>query len=181
MNTCLQAERRTHLNRSGLRKLRESGQVPAVVFGKNTDAEMIHISSIAFRKWMRDSGSGFIQLQFGEERSLSVLLEDYQHDPVTNDIIHIDFQKVQDKEIIRTKIPVKFQGTPAATKNGGVVQVQNTFIEVESLPKFLPTMVELDIRELAMGETLFVKDVAFAPEITVVSLPDDALISVVKP
>ncbi|MCU6712355.1 50S ribosomal protein L25 [Paenibacillus sp. J5C_2022] len=181
MKTCLQAESRTKINRSGLRKLRQSGQVPAIVFGKNTEAEMIHISSIAFKKWMRDKGSGFIQLQFGEERSLPVLLEDYQHDPVTNDIIHVDFQRVQDKEIIRTKIPVKYMGTPAATKNGGVVQVQSTFIEVESLPKFLPDMVELEISNLGIGETLSVKDVAFALEITVVSLPDEALISVVKP
>jgi len=112
---------------------------------------------------------------------LTVLLEDLQRDSVTRDLIHVDFQQVQTNEIMRTKIPVKFNGTPIGTKQGGVVQVQLASIEVEALPRHLPTSIEFDISTMELGETIHVSDAKFAPDVTVISEGNESLLSVVKP
>jgi large subunit ribosomal protein L25 len=181
MATSFQAETRIPLNTSQLRNLRQSGRLPGIVFGRNTENQMVHISAIQFQKWLRQSASGFIKLQFAEKEALTVLLEDLQRHPVTGDVIHVDFQQVQTHEILRTKIPVKFKGTPVGTKEGGVVQIQLASIEVEALPDHLPTWVEFDVSGMGVGETLHVRDAVFAPEVTVISEANESLLSVVKP
>ncbi|WP_159886085.1 50S ribosomal protein L25 [Paenibacillus puerhi] len=181
MTTLFQAENRTRLNTSGLRNLRRTGRLPGIVFGKNTENRMIHISATDFQKWLKQGASGFIELQLGEKDSVSVLLEDLQRDPVTRDLLHVDFQQVQANEIVRTKIPVKFTGTPIGTKQGGVVQVQCAWIEVEALPKHLPDVMEYDIGGMNVGESVHVQDIAFSENVTVISEKNEFLLSVVKP
>ncbi|TDF97079.1 50S ribosomal protein L25 [Paenibacillus piri] len=181
MTTCFQAEPRLRLNPSGLRNLRRSGRLPGIVFGRNAENEMIHISTIQFQKWLKQGASGFIELQVEGKGSLTVLLEDFQRDSVTRELLHVDFQQVQTNEIVRTKIPVKFKGTPIGTKQGGVVQIQCAFIEVEALPRHLPTAVEFDISDMSLGESLHVKDAKFSPDVTIVSEDNEFLLSVVKP
>jgi large subunit ribosomal protein L25 len=181
MTTHIQAETRVKLKPSRLRDLRQSGRLPGVVFGRNTENEMIHIPAVHFQKWLNQGAPGFIELQFEEKPSLTVLLEDLQRDPVTRDLIHVDFQQVQNDEVLRTKIPVKFNGTPADAKYGGVVQIQLAAIEVEALPRHLPTVVEFDISAMKIGQTLHVEDAEFAPEVTVISEGNESLLSVIKP
>lgn len=181
MTKSLLAEKRTPLNTSGLRNLRNSGRIPGVVFGRSMSNEMIHISAIDFQRWLRQDGSGIIQLQFDGDAPLSVLLEDLQRNPVTQDVIHVDFQHVQTDAAVRTKVAVKFTGTAAGTKTGGVVQIHKEFIDVETLPQHLPNVIELDISEMEIGDTLYVRDIEFASEVTVLSGENDFLVSVSKP
>lgn len=181
MTATFQAALRQPLNASGLQKLRRSGRLPGIVFGKNTENEMIHLSAIQFQKWLKQGASGFIELQLEGKGSVTVLLEDYQRDPVTRDLLHVDFQRVQMGEIVRTKIPVKFKGAPMGTKEGGVVQIQCSSIEVEALPGHLPAAIEFDISDMRLGESLYVKDAKFSPNVTVISGANEALLSVIKP
>lgn len=181
MATCIHTERRQQLNSSGLRNLRQEGRLPGVVFGKNMENEVIHISTTQFEKWLRQGASGFIELTMEEGQPLTVLLEDLHRDPVTGAFLHVDFQFVQKDEIIRTKLGVKFIGTPVGTKSGGVVQIQDPYVEVEALPKDLPSSVELDISAMEIGETCFVKDLILPPEVTVISGDNELLVSVSKP
>lgn len=180
MATCIHAEKRLQLNSSGLRKLRQRGRLPGVVFGKNTDNEILHISTIQFEKWLKQGASGFITLEMEGGRSMTVLLEDLQRNPITRALVHVDFQLVQTDKIIRTKLGVKFVGTPIGTKSGGVVQIQDPYIEVEALPKDLPAAVELDISAMDIGDTRFVKDLILPPEVTVISGDNELLVSVSK-
>lgn len=181
MAVSIHTEKRSRLNSSGLRNLRREGRLPGVVFGKNANNENIHISTNQFEKWLKQGASGFIELQMEGENSLTVLLEDLQRDPVTRSLIHVDFQLVQSNEIVRTKLAVKLKGTPVGTKSGGVVQIQDPYVEVEALPKNLPSSVELDISEMEIGDTRFVSDLELPPEVTVVSGPNELLVSVSKP
>lgn len=181
MTTCFQAENREYSNASGLRRLRRSGRLPGIVFGRNAPNRMIHISSLQFQKWVKQGGSGVIELRLDGDAPLSVLLEDLQRDPVTRELLHVDFQQVQADAIVRTKIPVEFKGVPIGTKQGGVVQIQCAWIEVEALPRHLPSAVQLDISGMGIGESLYVKDAEFAPEVAVISEGNEFLLSVVKP
>lgn len=181
MAACIHTERRPKLNSSGLRNLRQEGRLPGVVFGKNVNNEIIHISTKQFEKWIKQGAFGFIELKMEGDQTLTVLLEDLHRNPVTGAPLHVDFQLVQTDKVIRTKLAVKFIGTPVGTKSGGVVQIQDPYVEVEALPKNLPSTVELDISTMGIGDTRFVKDLDLPPELTVVSGDNELLVSVSKP
>jgi large subunit ribosomal protein L25 len=177
--TAIQAEKRTPLNSSGLRSLRRSGRLPGVVFGKNAENFMIHISAKQFQSWLRQGASGMIKLQMGNS-ALPVLLEDLQRDPLTREPIHVDFQLVQSGVPLRTKLPLKLAGTPIGTKQGGVVQVQSSFVEVEGLPEHLPAEIEIDVSGMNIGDTVLVKDLKLPENVTAVSDENESLLAVVK-
>lgn len=181
MPTIIQAAPRTKLRTSELRNLRRSGRLPGNIMGKNEASRMIHLSTVEFQRWLKQGASGFIDLQMEQGGSVTVLLEELQRDPVSRDLLHADFQLVQSGEVLRTKIPVKFTGTPKATKQGGIVQVQSAFIEVEALPKYLPQSLEYAIDDMDIGESVLVEDIALPPEVTLVSGSSECLVSVVKP
>lgn len=176
----MQAESRNRLNTSGLRNLRKSGRLPGIVFGNQSENEMIHISLNDFKKWMRQGSSGMISLEFEGKRTMSVLLEGLQRDPITRDVIHVDFQQLRSDTVVRTRIPVKFKGVPVGTKQGGIVQIQQAYIEVEALPRDLPDEFEYDISEFLIGGSVLVADVELPSGVTAVSEPNECLLSVVK-
>lgn len=180
MTITLEAKERTRMNASALRKLRESGRLPAVVFGRGSDNYMIHLSESQFRRWLRSGASGAVELVIEGKKRIPVLLEDMQRDPVTRNLIHIDFQSIQSDTPVRTKIPVKFIGTPEAARQGGVVLVQSSTVEVEALPALLPNEIEYDIGDMKMGDVVQVKDIRMPEGVTVISDPEEALLSVSK-
>jgi len=180
MTAILQAAMRKHKNTSGLRRLRQSGRVPAIVFGKGTGNKMVHVSTVQMNKWIRNGLSGLIELKFEEGPTVKVLLDNTQYDPVTRELIHVDFLEVQQHEAVRTKIPIRIQGNAAGVKDGGIMQVQKSFIEVEALPNDVPSEIVIDVSELHIGDSLFVKDVELPANVAAVSDGYEFLLSVVK-
>ena len=91
------------------------------------------------------------------------------------------FLHVRMDELVRTKIPVDYVGTPAGVKLGGIMQVQGTHIDVEGLPDRLPSVVTADIRTLAVGETYLVGQLSIPPGVNVLSPAEELLVSIVAP
>jgi large subunit ribosomal protein L25 len=184
-SVCFQAEYRLPLNRTGLKRLRKAGRLPGVIFGmpvKERDGEntMIHISTKDFQRWVRGGGSGVLELDLEASGKVPVLVEGIQKDAVTREYIHIDFLLLQKDEVVRTKLPVEFTGTAVGTKLGGIVLTQSTTIEIQALPDALIPFITVDISELELGQSIRIGDVQLPPGVSLVSSPDDFLVSVVK-
>ena len=181
MITCFQAEHRSPLNRSGLRQLRKGGRLPSIVFGKHMDATMVHISTKEFQQWSKQGNSGVVELDLEGNQKIPVLLEDVQRDPVTRDLLHVDFLHVKMDEMVRTKISIEYVGVAAGVKLGGVMQVQGTFINVEGLPGHMPAFITADISHLAVGETFLVEHLEIPEGVHVISPAEELLVSIVTP
>lgn len=181
MRTCFQVEERIPMNRTGLKRLRNSGRLPAVVFGSGTDNQNIHLSTKEFGKWVRRGSGGIIELNLENHDSIPVLLEAIQRDPVTQEYIHVDFLRVKKDELVRTKVNIEFAGTPRGTKLGGIVQTQSTFIEIESFPDKIPGSIIVDISHLEIGESIHVGDIELPDGLVLISATNELLVSVVTP
>ncbi|GAA0383654.1 50S ribosomal protein L25 [Paenibacillus motobuensis] len=181
MRTCFQVEERIPMNRTGLKRLRNSGRLPAVVFGAGTDNQNIHLSTKEFGKWIRRGSGGIIELNLENHDSIPVLLEAIQRDPVTQEYIHVDFLRVKKDELVRTKVNIEFAGTPRGTKLGGIVQTQSTFIEIESFPDKIPGSIIVDISHLEIGESIHVGDIELPDGLVLISATNELLVSVVTP
>lgn len=178
----IQAEKRSHLTRSGLRQLRRSGRIPSVVYGKHVEDMMIHVSTKDFHQWAKQEGvAGVVELEIAGGKPLAVMLEDVQYDPVNRDILHMDFMHVRMDERVRSRIPIELTGTAAGVKSGGVLHTQATHVEVECLPKDLPTTIVVDVSALEIGDSMFVEQLSLPSEVSVLSAPDELLVTVLSP
>lgn len=181
MEMTLQAEVRPKMTRSELNRMRRNGRLPAILLDHPNENTMLLLSERKFIQWIRNMRSQVINLEIAGKGSVPVLLEDVQRDPVTGKLLHADFLKVKMDEAVRVKVPVDLTGTPAGVKAGGIMQVQEPQIEVEGLPNQLPAAVSVDISHLEIGDSLAVKDITVPEGITVLSSPEEVIVSILPP
>lgn len=175
------ASPRKDLKKSVKRQLRQSGKIPAVVYGKTVDNTPIHVEEKDFSKMLREHGRNtLVKLMWGEANS-TVMIGEVQTDSLKNDILHVDFYQVNMNKKVTTEIPIEWNGEAAGVKEGGVLQTQYRTIEVTSLPGDIPEKFTVDISSLGIGDSLTAGDLNIAKGIDV-QLPDDAvLVSVLAP
>lgn len=181
MRVNLRAETRAAMNKTGLKQLRLSGRIPAVVFGTGENNMMIQLSAKEFGKWARNGKGGILELRFDDREPLPVLLESVQRDPITREYIHVDFLRININEVVRTRVNLDYIGTAKGAKLGGVVQIQSTFIEIESFPDRIPAFIPVDISELDIGNSLHVGDLKLPDGVVPISSANELLVSVVTP
>ncbi|MBT2762899.1 50S ribosomal protein L25 [Paenibacillus sp. ISL-20] len=181
MRVNLRAETRAAMNKTGLKQLRLSGRIPAIVFGTGEDNMMIQLSAKEFGKWARNGKGGILELRFDDREPLPVLLESVQRDPITREYIHVDFLRININEVVRTRVNLDYIGTAKGAKLGGVVQIQSTFIEIESFPDRIPPTIPVEISELEIGHSLHVGDLKLPDGVVLISSANELLVSVVTP
>ncbi|MEC0203711.1 50S ribosomal protein L25 [Paenibacillus lautus] len=181
MRVNLRAETRAAMNKTGLKQLRLSGRIPAIVFGTGDDNMMIQLSAKEFGKWARNGKGGILELRFDDRDPIPVLLESVQRDPITREYIHVDFLRININEVVRTRVNLDYIGTAKGAKLGGVVQIQSTFIEIESFPDRIPATIPVEISELEIGNSLHVGDLKLPEGVVPISSANELLVSVVTP
>lgn len=159
----IKATVRTDAGKGASRRLRRTGQVPAVVYGGHaepTSIEMLHntVWLASAHEWFYSS---IIDLNVDGQLQ-KVIVRDMQRHPVKPLIMHIDFLRVSADEALRVRVPLHFlnQETSPAGKAGGVVITHEVNeVEVSCLPANLPEFIELDLSGLKAGDTVHLSDV----------------------
>lgn len=145
----LSAEQRT----MNPKDLRAADKIPAVYYGKGSDAVSIAIDAKEFIKVYKEAGeTSAIALMVGGEK-ISTIIHDMQRDALSGEVTHVDFLIIDMKVAIEVAIPVEFIGTPEAEKGnlGTLVKVQHE-VTVSALPGDLPHTLEVDVSGLATLE-----------------------------
>ena len=100
-----------------------------------------------------------IDLHVGGEEPKVVLIREIQRHPYRSVILHVDFFEITAGEIIRVAVPVRLEGNPIGVRNGGVLQVIRYELEVECLPRDIPSSFEADISGLEIGDSLHIGEI----------------------
>lgn len=146
----LQAEERKVLGKK-VKHLRRDGKLPAHVFGKGLETEVVSVDGSAFLKTFKEAGeTGLINLQIGTDKVRPVMIRGVQFDPVSGDLLHIDFYQVNLSEKVKVPVPLVLIGEePESVKLGETIVLQQMGeIEVEALPADLIEKIEVDITTL---------------------------------
>ncbi len=175
----LDASRREDFTRASLRQLRESGRIPAVIYGSQTESLPIHVDAKELAKVSRTGRSEFFDLKVEGGETYPALIKEIQQRG--GNVVHVDFQKVSKNKPMRVKVPLHLTGTAEGTKAGGVLQVQATELEVEGLPDDLPPNIEVDVTSLGTGDKLTAADVKLPKGITLIAAEEELLASIVLP
>ena len=162
--TSIEVARRDVLGKK-VSRLRREGITPANIYGNHIDSVAIQLSTEQFRQFLRGhSRNEMIHLQFdGEERP--TFIRNIQRNPVTDQILHIDFLQVSLDHKVRLDVAVHITGVaPAVDAHGGIITHALTSVQVEALPTNIPESLTADISVLTdLGQSLHVSDLT-APE-----------------
>ena len=172
---------REQTGRQACKKLRFAGRIPAVLYGKDVN-KPFSIDDREMRILLRQaSGTTSLLRLLGEKgEDELVLIKELQTDPIKNSILHIDFVQVNRGEDLQTKIPLVLNGEAEGVKTeGGILEVLANEVEVRCRPSNLPSQIDLDISELALGENLQVKDLPELEGVAFVADEDTVLVSCV--
>ncbi|NCJ13816.1 50S ribosomal protein L25/general stress protein Ctc [Staphylococcus pseudintermedius] len=167
--------------RGDLRKIREAGKVPAVVYGYGTKNVSVKVDEVEFIKLIREVGrNGVIELGVGSKQ-IKVMVSDYQYDSLKNQITHIDFLAINMTEERTVEVPVHLIGEAPGAKEGGVVEQPLFNLEITATPDSIPEYIEVDISELNVNDSLSVADVNVSGDFTIENEAEDTIVSVVAP
>ncbi|WP_053025368.1 50S ribosomal protein L25/general stress protein Ctc [Staphylococcus haemolyticus] len=167
--------------RSDLKKLRNTGKVPAVVYGYGTKNTSVKVDEVEFIKVIREVGrNGVIDLGVGS-KSIKVMMSDYQFDPLKNQITHIDFLAINMTEERTVDVPVHLVGEAAGAKEGGVVEQPLFDLQVTATPENIPESIEVDITELEVNDSYSVSDIKVSGDFTIENDPEESVVTVVPP
>lgn len=167
--TTLEAQPREGSGKGAARRLRAKGVVPAVVYGKHL-AKPVHLSvdpkSVRVAINTPHKFNTLIQIKLGGDTH-QVLLKDYQMDPLTRDILHVDFIGVRENEQVKVNVPLTLVGKAAGVTDGGLLTQIRRELEVWALPNAIPERIEVDVTPLKIAEALHVNDVKLPAGVSV--------------
>ncbi len=180
----LTASRREKLGSHKVRRLRSTGLLPGIVYNIQGQSQSIQLQRHSFEMLLRrHAGENLIidlEIEGGQTRK--VLVKALQRDNIKDNLMHVDFLEISMTRKLRVPVVVKLVGTPVGvTQQDGVLEHLLRTVEVECLPMDIVKEFTLDISEMKIGDSLFVRDIKAGASLTIMTAPDIAIVSVLEP
>lgn len=183
----LDVEIREELGKSDVKQLRKKGFTPAVIYAQGKETQAIKISTHQLISMVHQHRleSMVVNLKIKgdtKNKARACLIKEMQHDPVTGNITHVDFNEISLTKAIKVNVPVVAKGEPVGVKlEGGSLEHILWEVEVECLPTDIPKDIEVDVSQLKIGDAIHIKDITFPANIKVLSDPGAVVLSVMAP
>ena len=182
----IKVERREDEGKGASRRLRHAGTVPAIVYGGELKPVSIQLNHNEV--WLASQHDWFyssiLDLSLNGDIQ-KVLLRDMQRHPFKQQIMHLDFQRVNENETLRTAVPLHFLNedtSPAGKAADVVVTHELKEVTVSCLPKDLPESIDVDLGELKAGDVVYLSNIKLPKGVEIVALAqgkdhDDAIVT----
>ena len=164
---------------SAARRTRLQNKVPAVVYHSGVEATPLSVDKISLNKALR-TGQMIFEVNV-EDKDQFVLVKEIQYHPVTDEIIHIDFQKVKEDEKISLEVAVRSSGEAQGVKLGGLLVQMLNSVTIKCRPAEIPEFLEIDVTDMEMNTNLFVRDITLPGDVEMLTADDIAVVSVQEP
>jgi large subunit ribosomal protein L25 len=163
------------------RQARRAGRIPAILYGHGKAALSVAVETRDFINAMRQIEGGnmivSLKLDTGER---TALVREVQRDPLSHEILHLDFQEVSLTEKVRVEVNVHLVGAPKGVKEGGILEAITRQVEVECLATAIPGSLDVDVSDLAIGDSVHVSDLQ-AEGVTILTDAEQTIATVVPP
>jgi large subunit ribosomal protein L25 len=164
---------------SAARRTRLQNKVPAVVYHSGIEATPLSVDKTSLNKALR-TGQMIFEVNV-EDKNQFVLVKEIQYHPVTDEIIHVDFQKVKEDEKISLEVAVRSSGEAQGVKLGGLLVQMLNSVTIKCKPAEIPEFLEIDVTDMEMNTNLFVKDITLPTDVEMLTAEDIAVVSVQEP
>jgi len=179
----LLAQPRSATGKQGAKHTRAQGQVPAVVYGEQEETISLSIGAAELRAALATpSGRNVIvQLAIGDRAVTRAVIRDMSRDPITREILHVDFQRISENRPIHIRVPVVVVGSCPAVKEGrGILDHTMRDVEIRCLPKDIPMSIEVDVSELDVGHAIHVNELVHE-NVEFLDTPERPVVDILQP
>ncbi len=174
----LDVKQRESVGKSATRRARRAGSVPIVLYGMQRRNLSLELSFESLEKFLR-TGSHLVELRLGADTRPAIVRE-VQYDPLTSEVIHVDFQRVDKDHEIDDDVPVVLRGVAKGAKEGGVLQHLRDRVGVRARPRDLPKEIVVDISDLGVGDGVHVSQLTLPPGVTPTDEPHTLVVQVTE-
>ncbi len=189
METTLNAELRSERGKNLARRLRRDGRIPGVVYGEGggsggSGAIAVSVGPEEVSRVLHSEAGAntLIGLTVGGGDSSKVLIKDYQVDPVSHRLLHVDFYRVAMDKVITVTVRIELTGEAEGVKvQGGLIDFVQREVAVACLPSEIPENIEVDVSPLKIGQGVRLKDLLGDTSWQPVSDPETLIVHVIAP
>lgn len=170
---------RTEKGKNAAKKLIKQGFVPAIIYGHNLPNVMVKVADKEIKKIIKNHGKAVYYVVEDGDISLKgkkLIVKELSKDYLRDNIRHIDFYQMSDKEMTKVAVPVKLVGKAEGLVLGGILEWEKREIEIKAMPEDIPAYIEVDVTKLTIGHSIHLSDIKLPPN---VHLAEDGKISVV--
>jgi large subunit ribosomal protein L25 len=160
MAEVLKVEPRAARGKRNARRMRQKGQLPAILYGHHQEAVSLAMSEAELSRALRH-GSKLVELRGAVNES--AIIRELQWDAFGQDVLHVDLVRVDADERLTVEVPLETRGVAPGTKENGVVELLQHAIEIETTARAIPEKLHLNINEVQIGDTLTAADIEDLP------------------
>lgn len=164
------------------RRLRKTGWIPGVLYGSG-DSRPLSVDERELRRVLTSSrGNVIIALSFeGKKKEHPAILKEYQPDPVGTGLLHVDFLEIRMDQPIEAHVVLDLVGTPAGVQEGGILDQNVREVTVHCLPADMPEVIEFDVTELNIGDSIRISDLVAPDKVEITNDPEMGVASIITP
>jgi large subunit ribosomal protein L25 len=172
--------------RTGVKKVRANGRIPAVIYGRHNKPENLEIASKDLENVIHTAHSEILLVDLalggnGSGKRLA-LVRDIQHHPLSGKMLHVDFQEVAKDEKVTASVPIETEGEAEGVKTGGGVLEHVLFkVKVRATPADLPEVLTIDVSKLLVGQSVHVREIQAPAGVEILGSKDAPVVSVAAP
>jgi large subunit ribosomal protein L25 len=190
-NISLVVEKRddSEIKNKASRKLKNKNYIAAVMYGLKKEPVSIKVKEKEFKDLLK--GRSIYSLIFDmhidgakKDKKETVLIKEFQRDPITREFLHVDFLRIQMEKEIETTVPIHVINEEIAVgikEGGGVLQHGLRELHISCLPADIPDYIEYDIKDLDMGVAVRVLDINISDKIKILNDPEEVVVSIIHP
>ena len=161
------------------RRLRRGGRLPINLYGLGGSPVAAHIDAKEFSDAVRGHARVF-RLKVGPA-SESAVIHEIQHDTLSDDVVHVDFMRVDLGQVVEVPVPLRLRGPALAEKDGGIITSQMDVLNVRCLPNMIPEEIVVDIRPLRIHDSVQVGDVKLPAGVEAAEEPKRIVLAIAAP
>ncbi|XID91781.1 50S ribosomal protein L25 [Paenibacillaceae bacterium WGS1546] len=182
MSATLRAQAREASTKGEIRRIRTEGRIPGVVYGKGLEEpSSITVDAKELAALLRGQPNAVIDMEVPGAGKQPVMMTDLQRDPLSKEMLHVDFRRIDMNAKITTSVRVETSGTSTGEKEGGMLQLVLHEIEIECYPKDIPEAIVADVGGLGVGEHLTIGELALPDGVAANQDPDTVVVAVLAP
>lgn len=167
--------------KSDVKRVRRAGKIPGILYGHKEKSRRVILDKKEFSEVLETLHKEAVTINLQvEKKEYLCVIKSIQHNPVTDELLHIDFQHIHKGEKIKALVPIHLVGEAPGIKQGGMLDVHLHEVRVRCLPADIPSHIDVDVSSLDLGNTIHLSEI-HVPKVDFDTKTDTAIVSVLIP
>jgi large subunit ribosomal protein L25 len=181
------AETREGKGKGPARQLRASGFIPGILYGAENEPCSIKVEKRNAENIIRKLESHNVMADLilkkdkGETETIKTMVKDIQIEPINMDVLHIDFYRIRMDQAVRMEVAIHLIGEAPGLEKGGILEQELREMEIQALPDKIPSVIEVDVSKLDIGDTVSVKDIILPEGVEAVDEGEKTIVTILAP